>query len=51
MEAMRNSWTDKRLDDGFDRVHSDLRDIRREMGSIRGEVNAVRGEVTQSGRR
>ncbi len=40
MEAMRNSWTDERLDDmnrrmedGFRRVDNDIRDLRTEMNS------------------
>ncbi len=38
MEAMREAWTDERLDDltvrmdrGFDRVDKDIRDLRGEM--------------------
>lgn len=40
MEAMREAWTDERLDDlnrrmdrGFDRVDRDIRDLRVEMDS------------------
>jgi hypothetical protein len=40
MEAMRVSWTDERLDDlshrmdqGFDRVDADLRELRTEMNT------------------
>jgi hypothetical protein len=39
MEAMRQSWTDERLDDGFDRVDADLRAIRTEIGTFRVETN------------
>ena len=49
MEAMRESWTDERLDDmsnrmdrGFDRVHAD---IRAEASSVRGEINAQGAEL------
>lgn len=40
METVREKWTDERLDDlkdqvvnGFDRVHLDLAEIRREMAA------------------
>jgi hypothetical protein len=36
---MRESWTDERLDDGFDRVDADLRAVRSEIGSFRIETN------------
>jgi predicted nuclease with TOPRIM domain len=39
MEAMRESWTDARLDEGFDRVNADLRAIRAEVSSARVETN------------
>jgi hypothetical protein len=39
MEAMRQSWTDERLDDGFDRVDADLCAIRGELSSFRVETN------------
>ncbi len=59
MEAMRQSWTDDRLDDGFARVHSefarvhsefarvhsDLRDIRGEVDLVRREMNSFRAET------
>ncbi len=35
---MRQSWTDERLDDGFDRVHADLRAVRGEVSSFRVET-------------
>jgi hypothetical protein len=47
MEAMREQWTDARLDDlndrisyGFNRIDVDLRDIRAEIGSLSAETNA-----------
>jgi hypothetical protein len=40
MEAMRQSWTDDRLDDGFARVEADLRAIRGEVSSFRVETSA-----------
>jgi hypothetical protein len=60
MEAMRNEWSDARLDDlndrvadmgrrmdeGFNRLHEDLRS---EIGSVRSElhieIGSVRGEI------
>jgi predicted nuclease with TOPRIM domain len=39
MEAMRKSWTDERLDDGFDRVDADLRAVRAEVSAFRVETN------------
>lgn len=63
MESMRESWTDKRLDDlndkvdrGFERIDADLRllrvETRTESTTLRGEMQsgfeAVRGEM-QSG--
>jgi hypothetical protein len=49
MEAMRNSWTDERLDDGFDRVRGDISVVRGEVGSLRKElhqeVGSLRGEI------
>lgn len=56
MEAMRESWTDDRLDDlakrmdaGFERVDVDLRELRGEMKAgferVDGEFRASRGEV------
>jgi hypothetical protein len=63
MESMRESWTDKRLDDlndkvdrGFERIDADLRllrvETRTEFTTLRGEMQsgfeAVRGEM-QSG--
>ena len=51
MESMRESWTDKRLDDlnekvdrGFERLDADLRahrvETRTEFGALRGEMKA-----------
>lgn len=30
MQTMRESWTDERLDDGFDRVSADIQSLRDE---------------------
>lgn len=38
MQTMRESWTDERLDDGFDRVNAELRAIRADMASFRVET-------------
>jgi hypothetical protein len=47
MDAVREAWTDERLDDlsnrmdrGFDRVDTDLRELRTEMNSRFGLVDA-----------
>ena len=47
MEAMREAWTDERLDDladrmdqGFDRVDRDIRDLRGEMNDRFNRVDA-----------
>ena len=52
MEAVREKWTDERLDDmngrmgeGFDRLDKDLREVRGEIVGVRGEVAGVRTEV------
>jgi hypothetical protein len=71
MEAMKEAWTDARLDDlngrvadigrrmdeGFNRIHEDLRSLRTEtkaeIGALRrelreelhGEIGALRGEI------
>lgn len=60
MEAMREKWTDGRLDDmnarmaeGFQRVDADLRTLRSDMntefaavrGEMKAEFAAVRGEM------
>lgn len=49
MELMRESWTDKRLDDlnhkvdaGFERLDADIRGLRMETGT---EFIALRGEM------
>ena len=57
---MRNSWTDERLDDGFERVHADIAllreelhkevgslqdELRREVGSLRDESKWLREEM------
>jgi hypothetical protein len=33
MESMREKWTDERLDDGFQRIDADLRELRSDMNS------------------
>jgi hypothetical protein len=47
MEAVREKWTDERLDDmnermgkGFDRLDKDIREVRSEVAGIRGEMNS-----------
>ncbi|HEV7769947.1 MAG TPA: hypothetical protein VGO66_04715 [Solirubrobacterales bacterium] len=56
MEAMREKWTDERLDDlkdhmseGFARIDADLREIRSEIGGLRADVStefaSVRSEI------
>ncbi len=46
MEAMRDKWSDERMDDlnrrvenGFNRVDADLREIRAEIGGLRSELH------------
>ena len=39
MEPMRESWTDERLDDGFDRVDADLRAVRTGLSTFRVDTN------------
>ena len=46
MEAMREKWTDERLDDmnarmgeGFHRLDEDMREVRAEIAGVRGEMN------------
>lgn len=46
MEAVRDKWTDERLDDlnervskGFDRLDNDIREVRSEVVGVRGEMN------------
>lgn len=54
METMREKWTDERLDDGFDRVSTDIQLLRDEMRATRvelrqelhQEIGSVRGEIT-----
>lgn len=52
MEAMREKWTDERLDDmntrmgeGFTRLDEDMRQVRSEIAGVRGEMN-TRFEAT-----
>jgi hypothetical protein len=57
MQAVRDKWTDERLDDmngrmseGFGRVDADLREIRSDMRGLRSDMNsefvAVRNEMS-----
>jgi hypothetical protein len=46
MEAVREKWTDERLDDmnsrmsgGFDRLDKDIREVRSEVAGVRGEMS------------
>jgi hypothetical protein len=52
MEAVREKWTDERLDDmndrmgeGFDRLDKDIREVRSEVAGVRSEVTGLRGEM------
>jgi hypothetical protein len=52
MEAMRDHWTDdrmdelaRRMDEGFNRVHMDLRDLRH-----RGQGDDLRAEMAEQGK-
>ena len=45
MEAMRNSWTDERLDDGFERVRSEIAVLRGEVGALRKELHEEVGSL------
>jgi hypothetical protein len=45
MEAVREKWTDERLDDmsdrmgeGFDRLDKDIREVRSEVAGVRAEM-------------
>lgn len=40
MEAMRQSWTDERLDAGFERVDAEINAVRGELSSFRAETNS-----------
>lgn len=39
MGAMRQTWTDERLDEGFARVSADIRSARQETAALRQEMN------------
>jgi hypothetical protein len=47
MQTMRESWTDERLDDGFDRVSADIQLLRDEMRAMRVELRQDIGSVRQ----
>jgi mono/diheme cytochrome c family protein len=60
MEALRDHWTDDRMDDlagrmddGFNRIHTDLRDLRQEVREQGREIAAqgkeLRGEMAAQG--
>ena len=36
----RSAWTDRRLDDRFDRIDTELAEIRTDIRELRGELNA-----------
>lgn len=47
MQAVRDKWTDERLDDlngrmqeGFDRLDKDMREVRSEIVAVNGEMNS-----------
>ena len=42
---MRNSWTDERLDDGFNHVGAEIQAVRNEVKSVKHDVQSLRGEV------
>lgn len=53
MEAVRDKWTDERLDDmsgrmgeGFDRLDKDIREVRSEIAGVREEVAGLRSELS-----
>jgi hypothetical protein len=47
MQTMRESWTDERLDDGFERVSADIRSLHDEVGGLRKEMRWEFGSVRQ----
>lgn len=47
MEAMRNSWTDERLDDGFDRVHSEFARVHSEFAQVHSEFDRVHSDLRE----
>lgn len=53
MEAVRGSWTDERLDSGFDRVTADIAQLREELqtqvGSLRNELRDLQRTLLQIG--
>jgi hypothetical protein len=46
MEAMRETWTDERLDDLNHRVDEGFSEMRTEFRVVRGEFRAVRSETS-----
>jgi hypothetical protein len=56
MEAMRNAWTDERLDDlsrrvdrGFDRVDADLRALKGRLDGFQQTLDALQRTMLQVG--
>jgi Skp family chaperone for outer membrane proteins len=47
MQTMRESWTDERLDDGFDRVSADIQSLREESKGLRKEMRQEFGSMRQ----
>lgn len=47
MTAVREAWTDERLDDLQGYMRDGFREVRGEIAQLRGEVTQLRGEVTQ----
>ncbi|MDQ2629900.1 MAG: hypothetical protein M3Y75_02835 [Actinomycetota bacterium] len=54
MEAVRDKWTDERLDDmngrmgeGFDRLDKDIREVRSEIAGVRSEIAQVRIDLLE----
>jgi hypothetical protein len=52
MDVVREAWTDERLDDlarrvdqGFDRVDRDLRDLRTDLAAVRNELKSDFGRL------
>ena len=45
MKAVRDSWTDERLDDGFDRVAGEIQTVGDEVRSVKQDLHSHRVEV------
>jgi hypothetical protein len=46
MEAMRNAWTDERLDDLNHRVDEGFKEVREEFRAVRAEMSAMDRALT-----